>query len=265
MHPDMKPWAYLALLVLPCMLLPAGKSGPVSSQAGLSQSSWNHESLTRSTVLIWSQRPTGITLTTGVVLDKERKLVLATRHALEKLDHTGNPDGFINSIYVLWPELDQEGKLIRTSDHYFQLMRSGKLPTAKLIKEDPSRDLVILQAGTESPGYIKNVSIHQQSISPGTSLAGMAQPFTRGQLWHPFTVSMQELTHRRLSYASQGNRVALYLAAVDDVIEFGYSGSPMVMTSNGQLAGILLAAQLDRPGILVLITSQEIMQLLPIE
>lgn len=261
----MKPWAYLALLVLPCLLLPASKLSPESMKEVASSIVWNPESLNRSTVLIWSQRPTGITMTTGVVLDKERKLILATRHAVEKVDTSGHPDGLIEKIYVFWPALNSEGKVIQTSDHYFQQMRMGKIPEALVVKEDQSRDIVVLKAGTSAPEHVKALPIHQESIVPGTPLAGIAQPFTRSQLWHPFTVRVTELTHRRLSYAQKGDRVALYLADVDDVIEFGYSGSPMVLMTNGRLAGILLAAQLDKPGTLVLISSQEILQLLPIE
>lgn len=261
----MKPWAYLTLLVLPCFLLPVSRLSTETTKETEPYIVWNAESLIHSTVLIWSQRPTGITMTTGVVLDKERKLILATRHAVERVDSAGKPNGLIEKIYVLWPALDQKGKVIRTSDHYFQQMRTGKILEARVVKEDASRDIVVLKAGTSAPDYVKAIPIHQESIANGTPLAGMAQPFTRGQLWHPFTVRVTELAHRRLSYAQQGNRVALYLAAVDDVIEFGYSGSPMVLMTNGNLAGILLAAQLDKPGTLVLISSQEILQLLPIE
>jgi hypothetical protein len=261
----MKPWAYLALLVLPGFLLPVSKVSTEKTKEVIPFINWNHESLIQSTVLIWSQRPTGITMTTGMVLDKERNLILATRHSVEKVDSTGKPAGLIEKVYVLWPARDQEGKVIRTSDYYFQQMRMGKIPEAVVVKEDVSRDIVVLKAGTHAPDYVKAIPIHQEALEPGTPLAGMAQPFTRGQLWHPFTVRITELIHRRLSYAQQGDRVALYLAEVDDVIEFGYSGSPMVMMSNGKLAALLLAAQLDKPGTLVLISSQEILQLLPIE
>ncbi|HMO36780.1 MAG TPA: hypothetical protein PKA06_12120, partial [Gemmatales bacterium] len=73
--------------------------------------------------------------------------------------------------------------------------------------------------------------------------------------------------HRRLSYSppERLENVTLYVARGEEPAEFGYSGAPMVLPYSGKLVGLLLAAQVDKPLTYVLISSQEIRKLLPIE
>lgn len=229
---------------------------------------WNAETLPWSTVLIWTERPNGNTLTTGVLINKARRWVLATHHALESKKPDGISAGIIDTIYVVWPAAQpQTGEVIKTSDHYFKARRAKQYKPARVIAQDPVRDIVILEASSPAPEHSREVALELSTVPPGTKLLGIAQPFTRGGLWHPFTASVQEVVHRRLSYAPPARRelVALYMATGLEPAEYGYSGAPMVLPQTGKLAGLMLAAKEDNPLSFVLISSQEIQKLLPIE
>lgn len=192
--------------------------------------------------------------------------MLATRHSLENLKPDGTSSGLIESFYIVWPSAEVNGKdVVTASDHYFQQMRKRTLAKAKVIAQDISRDLVLLEASSDPPAQSQAVTLHQNRIEPGTKMMGVAQPFTRGELWHSFNATVNSSTVRKLSYAQDGKEVALYLAQAEQSVEFGYSGSPLVLPHNGQLVGMLLAAQIDQPFSFALISSQEIQRFLSIE
>ncbi len=268
-------FGFLLLLVpLWCLTqVPRASSARTSSDRVVTEPSdaipiWNAETLPWSTVLIWTERPNGTTLTTGVLINKARRWVLATHHALESNKPDGTSAGIIDTIYVVWPAVQPEtGEIINTSDHYFKARREKLYKPARIIAKDPVRDIVILEASTPAPEQSREVTLELSTVRSGTKLMGVAQPFSRGGLWHPFTASVQEVVHRRLSYAppSQRESVALYMATGQEPAEFGYSGAPMVLPQTGKLAGLMLAARLDNPLSFVLISSQEIQKLLPIE
>lgn len=257
---------WISLLFLPLAAIPRVVTSVPHNTAPALLYTWNSESLVWSTVLIWTERPTGLTLTSGVLIDKEKRRVLAARHALEKSADAGKDTGLMETIYVVWPEPAGDGAgVLNTSDKYFQAMRQRRIPQAKVIAQDLSRDLVLLEAGSAPPSQTRALDLHLDSVSPGTSVLGVAQPFTRGNLWQPFTARIESSAFRRLSYAQRGHEVALYLAHTEQNIEFGFSGSPLVMPHSGKLVGMLLAAQLDKPFSFALINSQEIHRFLTIE
>lgn len=229
---------------------------------------WNAETLPWSSVLIWTERPNGSALTTGVLINKARRWVLATHHALERYKPDGTSAGIIDTVYVVWPAVQPEtGEIIKTSDQYFKARREKQFKPARIIAQDPVRDIVILEAGSPAPEQCREISLELSTVPSGTKLMGIAQPFSRGGLWHPFTAQVQEVVHRRLSYTPPERResVAIYMATGLEPAEFGYSGAPMVLPQTGKLAGLMLAAKLDNPLSFVLISSQEIQKLLPIE
>lgn len=257
----MSRFAWLLLLILPLAALPTTATSPVIRQEAKEPlQTWNPDTLAWSTVLIWAERPTGITLTSGFLIDKARRRVIAARHALEDAS-----TGIIPVFYVVWPSADPEGNVISTSDHYFQEMRKKKLPAAKLIAQDASRDLVLLEAATEPPAQSEPLSLHLGVIEPNTKIIGMAQPFTRGGLWYPFSAMVTASVTRSLSYSKTGQPLALYVAQADHPVEFGYSGSPLVLPHSGKVVGMLLAAQVNQTSSFALISSQEIHRFLAIE
>lgn len=259
-------YAWFLLLILPFLSLPGSSQREHQQESVQPLQTWNPENLAWSTVLIWAERPQGLTLTSGVLIDKARRWVLCTRHALENTAVGGSPSAIIDNFFVVWPDGTGQGREVHTgSDHYFQLKRKGALPRARFIKQDVSRDLVLLEAGNAPPANSQAVSLYQHRIEPGTRLLGVAQPFSRGGLWHPFTATVNAAAFRKLSYAQGGSEVSLFLASAEQPVDFGYSGSPLVLPHNGQLAGLLLAAQLDQPFSFALISSQEIQRFLSIE
>jgi hypothetical protein len=157
--------------------------------------------------------------------------------------------------------------MITTSDHYFQKRRAGNWQPARVLRQDAARDVVLLEATLPPPAQSRALPLELEQLPTGQTLLGIAQPFTRGALWHPFNATIHDTTHRRLSYAPVEMRqsVLLYVAQGQQPFEFGYSGSPLVHPTTGHLAGILLAAQLDQPHSYVLISSQELHQFLRIE
>jgi hypothetical protein len=258
--------AWLLLLILPFAALPA--SAPL--RAGRSETvaplqTWNPDSLAWSTVLIWTERSSGMTLTSGFLIDKARRRVIAARHALEDLKPDGADAGMIEKFYVVWPSPAPDGGVIKESDYYFQQMRARKTPYARLIAQDASRDLVLLEAGSEPPAQSQALSLQMSAVEPSTTVMGIAQPFTRSGLWHPFTGSVTNSVTRRLTYTKMGQPVALYLAQSEQNVEFGYSGAPIVLPHSGKLVGMLLAAQINQPLSFALISSQEIHRFLSIE
>jgi S1-C subfamily serine protease len=257
----MSRFAWLLLLILPLAALPTTAPSPVvRHEVNEPLQTWNSDNLAWSTVLIWAERPSGITLTSGFLIDKAKRRVIAARHALE------DPStGIIPTFYVVWPSADQEGNVISSSDHYFQEMRKKKLPAAKLIAQDATRDLVLLEAGSETPTQSQPLSLHLGAIEPNTKIIGMAQPFPRGGLWYPFSAMVTASVTRSLSYSKTGQPVALYVAQADHPVEFGYSGSPLVLPHSGKVVGMLLAAQVNQASSFALISSQEIHRFLTIE
>lgn len=256
----------ICLFLLPLWAIPRATSVRSSAPETVAPlSTWNTASLAWSTVLIWTERSSGVTLTSGFLIDKGRRRVIAARHALEVIKPDGSPAGMMQKFYVVWPSADAEGGVITAGDHYFQEMRKRTLPSAKLIAQDVSRDLVLLEAGSEPPVQAQALSLHLGTVEPNTKVLGMAQPFTRGGLWFPFSATVTASVTRSLSYSKNGLPVALYLAQGNQNVEFGYSGSPLVLPHSGKLVGMLLAAQVNQPLSFALINSQEIHRFLSIE
>lgn len=258
----------LLVLFVPLLCLSSGQTGQDSTEEPVPVVTWNEATLPWSTVIIWTERTSGNTLTTGVLINKSKRQVLATRHALESNNPDGTPAGIIDKVYVVWPAAKPEtGELIKTSEYYFRSRRATRWQPARIVAEDPVRDVVILEAGSSPPDICRELALEHDAVPSGTTVQGIAQPFTRGGLWHPFSARIQNVVHRRLSYAPSSRResVALYMAKGEYPAEFGYSGSPVVLPHNGKLVGLLLAAQVDNPLSYVLISSQEIQKLLPIE
>ncbi len=256
----------LCLLLLPLLALPYSSSvRTVSSESISPLQTWNPDSLAWSTVLIWTERSSGMTLTSGFLIDKARRRVIAARHALEDLKPDGASSGMIEKFYVVWPSASPDGGVIKESDHYFQQMRARKTPYARLIAQDASCDLVLLEAGSDPPVQSQALSLQLSAVEPNTAVIGMAQPFTRSGLWHPFAATVSTSMTRRLTYTKTGQPVALYLAHAEQNVEFGYSGSPIVLPHSGKLVGMLLAAQVNQPLSFALISSQEIHRFLSIE
>lgn len=263
----MSRFVWVLLLLLPLLALPAS-TAQQSHQHEMIQplQTWNADSLVWSTVVIWTERSAGITLTSGVLIDKDRRRILAARHALQEVNPDGSPAGMIEKIYVVWPSASSDGSGVVTgSDHYFIQRRSTTPVPARLIAQDPSRDLALLEAGTPPPSQARAISLYLGRVEPGTKVLGVAQPFSRASLWFPFSATVTSLEVRRLSYSQGGSPVALYLARGEQNVEFGYSGSPLVLPHSGQLVGMLLAAQVNQPFSFALISSQEIHRFLGIE
>ena len=258
--------AWLMLLILPLAALPASAPQQTARQeTNAPLQTWNPDNLAWSTVLIWTERSSGMTLTSGFLIDKAKRRVIAARHALQDLKPDGTDAGMIEKFYVVWPSPAPEGGVITKSDHYFQQMRAKKAPYARLIAQDASRDLVLLEAGSDPPAQSQALSLQLNVVEPHTPVMGMAQPFSRSGLWHPFTGAVTSSVTRRLTYTKAGEPVALYLAQAEQNVEFGYSGSPIVLPHSGKLVGMLLAAQVGQPLSFALISSQEIHRFLSIE
>ncbi|HMP16924.1 MAG TPA: hypothetical protein PKD72_07885, partial [Gemmatales bacterium] len=156
------------LLLTPLSCLQTLSSNQFSAEATQPLQIWNRDNLPWGTVLIWTERTTGNSLTTGVLINKARRWVLATRHALDNAQPDRPSTGISDTVYVVWPAAEPESsQVLKTSDHYFRQRRSGQLQPARVLAEDAARDIVLLQAGTPPPERCQEIPLETGSVPPG--------------------------------------------------------------------------------------------------
>ncbi len=257
---------FLLLLVVPLVLLPGPQGASVPAGGPNDLVCLLRAKPTWGTVLIWTEKKNGRSLMTGIFLDREKRLVLAPRHSIEEMKDEGKQPVLADKFYIVWPLASSDGLNVeQLSDSYFRHMRAGRIHPARVVREDPARDLVLLEAGDPPPSQAVPIKLNLAPVESQSELLGVGQPFTRSHLWQEFRFTAKQTLARPLSYVANGQPVNLIQGEIEPSVEFGFSGSPLVHPQDGTLAGMVLAGQVNQPKSAVVITSREILKLLTIE
>ncbi len=124
----------------------------------------------QSTCWIISKTDQGTFTGTGVVVDKEQKLIITNAHVT----------GTSKTVTILFPQYEN-GKLIATKKKYIEKMDSTGIK-GRIISAEPLRDLALIVA-KQIPEDVPQIKFATQPAQPGDRIHSVGNPGLSGALW----------------------------------------------------------------------------------
>jgi serine/threonine protein kinase/HEAT repeat protein len=204
---------------------------PVPKPAEQATRLYNH--VLKSTVwLVLSKGPNDIALGTGVLIDRENRLVLTNYHLVMDSQKVG----------VLFP-IFQDGRLVQNPDVYLIALGSPEaVIKAQRVEGDETSDLALVQPASV-PDSALPLGVATKDVEPDQNVHALGNPESVGQLWVHAPAKVLGLKNKwRFSRGEPGGPA---LSLESDVIMTGSpsnaadSGCPLV-DDQGGLVGVNL-------------------------
>jgi len=182
-----------------------------------------YRSTIRSTACILTSNATG----TGVLVDKERKLVVTNYHVVKDHYH----------VSVVFPQME-EG--FPRAEKSFYLKNRKNLISATLVLSDPGRDLAVLKID-RVPENAVAIEFAEKGARPGQTIHSIGNPSISDALW-VYTYGTVRQVYRKKLKLSPGFTVTARIVETQSPINPGDSGGPIV-NNKGELVAISQAFQ----------------------
>jgi hypothetical protein len=164
----------------------------------------------------------GFSTGTGVVIDRERRLVLTNFHVV----------GDNRTAAVFFP-VREEGRLVADRQHY--LDRKEKLGRiSKVVSIDRKRDLALIQLPA-LPDDVVAIEMVPESVGPGDTVHSIGNPVSSGALW-VYTSGTVRAVYRK-QFRTESAAHDFTVIETQSPINPGDSGGPVV-NGEGKLVGI---------------------------
>jgi len=182
----------------------------------------------RSTVWVVVRDGAETSVGTGVLVDRERKLVLTNGHVVGK----------VREATIVFPKFEQE-ELIAEREYYVKHLKT--LGIAGRVMASESRcDLALIELASV-PEEAPAIEIAERGVGPGDVVHSIGNPTVSGGLW-TYTQGLVRNCYRK-KFQTQGGHHDMRVLETQSPINPGDSGGPVV-NDNGQLVG--LTHSLDR-------------------
>lgn len=176
----------------------------------------------KSTVWIVARDGEGFSTGSGVLVDRERKLVLTSSHVLAGA----------KIAQIVFPQFD-DGEVIAERDYYVDnLSRLGV--EGKVMGIDERRDLAIVEIASVPEGA-KEISIAPKSQGPGDMVHSIGNPSASGGLWAYTQGTVRSLYRKK--FKTEHGAHDMRILETQSPINPGDSGGPVV-NNDGQLVAI---------------------------
>jgi S1-C subfamily serine protease len=168
---------------------------------------------------------------TGLLIDRERRLVLTTAHDLEE----------IRTVAVQFPR-HEKGTLVTAPVSYQQRTQAGKAIQGKVIARDLKRDSALVQLES-LPEEARALSLARTSPTPRVPLLAIGNPPLRNVMWYRLPAICRSVDDQTLHYPNGREIVAKILQAdLEEEPARGCSGGPVINTS-GAVVGMIAAGK----------------------
>jgi S1-C subfamily serine protease len=191
------------------------------------------------TVMVLNKADDGLATGSGVVVDRQRKLVVTNDHVVRGA----------TELTVLFPTYDAEGDLIAERAAYAgqvgELRRRGRLVGARVAARDRQRDLALLELD-HLPEDARAIPLAARGPQPGQRVHSIGNPGASGALWLYSRGTVRQVYHRKFT-VDEGFEVDARVVETQTPVNPGDSGGPVV-NDRGELVAVVQSAQLGRPG-----------------
>jgi S1-C subfamily serine protease len=176
----------------------------------------------KSTAWVVVKTDQGYSLGSGVLIDKERRLVLTNYHVVQ--------DSRDATIYF---PAHRDGEVIAERSHYIQNESTLGIHS-KVIAIDRRRDLALVELPTVGDD-IPAIEIAEKGATPGETVHSLGNPASTDALW-VYTSGTVRAVYRK-QFRTQAGEHKFKVLETDTPINPGDSGGPVV-NDDGQLVGI---------------------------
>ncbi|WP_145258835.1 S1 family peptidase [Calycomorphotria hydatis] len=195
----------------------------VTSQADVALADANvYKTTLKSTAWIIGKTEKGLTTGSGVLVDKERKLVLTNYHV------TGDS----RSAVVFFPD-SKKGTVVADRQHYLDNLKTLGIK-GRVISIDRKRDLAMIEL-TRLPYGVEAIKVAKDSVSPGEDVHSVGNAGATGALWS-YTSGTVRAVYKK-SFKTKVGPHEFMVVETQNPINSGDSGGPLVNEA-GELAGI---------------------------
>jgi S1-C subfamily serine protease len=198
----------------------------VGGTPGLAKQSRVHRHALKSVCWIVPRRVDGMGSGTGVLIDRENRLVVTSYHVRPgDLDYT-----------VFFPIYDAENKLIHERDVYKKMATRDDVVKGRVLSYDKTRDLAMIQLD-RVPDDAEAIPFAQEEPHLGEEVHSISNPGASDTLW-VFTRGRVRNTYKhRWRKVDENIDSDVRIVETDSFLNLGDSGGPLV-NDRGELVGI---------------------------
>ncbi len=176
----------------------------------------------RSTTWVLAKNSEGTSSGTGVLVDKDRKLVVTNAHVV----------GDARATVIFFPEL-KDGQPVVDRQHYLTNVRKLGV-RGRVVAVDRKRDLALIELQS-LPESAAAVELASQSVGPGEQVESIGNPGATEALW-VYTSGTVRAVYQKKFRTGSGEH-DFKVVETQSPINSGDSGGPVV-NSQGQLVAI---------------------------
>jgi S1-C subfamily serine protease len=208
----------------------APKDSPENPDAegapGLAQQARVHRSALKSVCWIIARRDDGMGSSTGVLIDRENRLVLTSWHV--------RPGDFDYTVF--FPMYDSENKLIHERDVYKKMGTRDDAVKGIMRAYDKTRDLAMIQLG-RVPNDAEAIPFAQKEPHIGEEVHSISNPGASDTLWVFTRGHVRSIYKKRWRKVDENIDSDVRIVETDSFLNLGDSGGPLV-NDRGELVGI---------------------------
>ena len=179
-----------------------------------------YQAAIKSTTLILAESPAGVAGGTGVLIDREQRLIITNEHVVEDAE----------TVIVFFPVV-QQGQINCDQAYYLRHIREIGFQ-ARVLAVDSGRDVALLQLD-ELPDHARAIEIGP-SAQPGQEVHSIGNPSSSDALWIYTHGYVRANYYKSLSDSQSRNMQVLETTSPTNE---GDSGGP-ILNNDGQLVGI---------------------------
>lgn len=185
----------------------------------------NYRKALDSTTWVLSKNSEGTSSGTGVLVDKERKLVVTNAHVV----------GDSRSAVIFFRDLQDDRPVVEKSHYLKNVKKLGV--RGRVVAVDRKRDLALVEL-EKLPAYAKAIEMSEKSTSPGVSIDSVGNPGASDALWVYTSGKVRSVYKKR--FRTGAGEHEFTVVETQSPLNSGDSGGPVV-GPDGKLVGVVQA------------------------
>lgn len=185
----------------------------------------NYRKALDSTTWVLSKNSEGTSSGTGVLVDKERKLVVTNAHVV----------GDSRSAVIFFRTLEGDRPVVEKSHYLKNVKKLGV--RGRVVAVDRKRDLALVEC-EKLPAYAKAIEMAEKSTSPGVSIDSVGNPGASDALWVYTSGKVRSVYKKR--FRTGAGEHEFTVVETQSPLNSGDSGGPVV-DPEGKLVGVVQA------------------------
>jgi V8-like Glu-specific endopeptidase len=187
--------------------------------------------LLRSAAWVMVNRNPGISMGTGIIVDRARKLLITNNHVVDT-NHRLMDNA--NNVFVYFPLIKNRGAVVGKKEY----IRFDRPVRGKVIAVDAKRDLAVIELELVTPEALA-VRFASRSPQPSDKIYLVGNPGSSEQLWEANSGVVVGVSRQHVTDAQTRRQIDTSLVEIktEEPVLRGYSGGPVVNEA-GELIGV---------------------------